>query len=270
MVYGTKVLFPGPTPVAKNPCSGQLGRAAGDECFEPNGKATHRAGQRHAPYAAAWRADVTTPGRSSWWPMRVTAGSSRWMTSAERDGHPSTIHERTRLSSHRSASRSTRRVGIYASNPADDNISRMDDITGKDFTTFGRSGSGVGEFGGVSGSAEMFGGPLGLAVDSQDRLYVADSDNGRDRARERRRRLGLDQPGNTRDRSEPLPRAPGYRPRFTGADLRGRPAKRANRPRGRHERGPVGRPTGQSRRVWGQAPSTCSGGSRSAPMAGST
>src|SRR5262245_28037110 len=58
---------------------------------------------------------------------------------------------------------------IYASSLGDDRISRMDDIAGTGFLTYGRPGSGVGEFAG----------PFGLAIDSQDRIYVADADNGR-------------------------------------------------------------------------------------------
>ena len=45
----------------------------------------------------------------------------------------------------------------------------MDDISGKGFVTLGRPGGGVREFAA----------PFGLAIDAQDRLYVADSDNGR-------------------------------------------------------------------------------------------
>src|SRR5262245_41957772 len=58
---------------------------------------------------------------------------------------------------------------IYASSFGDDRISRMDDISGAGFVTYGRSGSGIGEFGA----------PFGIAIDAQDRIYVVDADNGR-------------------------------------------------------------------------------------------
>jgi streptogramin lyase len=58
---------------------------------------------------------------------------------------------------------------IYATNLADDNVSRMDDITGKGFVTLGTAGRGVGQFDG----------PFGIALDPQDRIYVADTNNGR-------------------------------------------------------------------------------------------
>src|SRR5262245_12747085 len=55
---------------------------------------------------------------------------------------------------------------IYAVNTADNNISRMDDIFGLGFVTLGRGGSGVGEFNG----------PFGIAIDAEDRIYVADAE----------------------------------------------------------------------------------------------
>jgi len=58
---------------------------------------------------------------------------------------------------------------IYTSSTGDDWISRMDDIAGTGFVTFGRPGSGVGEFAA----------PFGIAIDAQDHIYVADADNGR-------------------------------------------------------------------------------------------
>src|SRR5262245_38517419 len=54
---------------------------------------------------------------------------------------------------------------IYAVNTADNTISRMDDISGAGFVAFGRGGSGVGEFNG----------PFGIAIDAEDRIYVADA-----------------------------------------------------------------------------------------------
>lgn len=58
---------------------------------------------------------------------------------------------------------------IYFSDWGNNRIIRIDDITGAGWTTYGTSGSGVGQFSR----------PLGLALDSTGRVYICDKNNGR-------------------------------------------------------------------------------------------